>query len=322
VHDLSRAARGSVGLNGSLFDGARAPDDDAHGVTVAPAETLLTRRAVDYLASGPVDAQTLIAHVCQLPAMPAAIAEHMAVALFAGHRRFVREPDGRWGLVSKIDASRGGADALCGLSYAVVDVEATGGSAYGGDRVTEVAVVAVRDGVATTVFDTLVNPERAIPAWVSRLTNISWDMVKDAPTFREICDQLLGVLDGRVFVAHNANFDWRFLRMEVERATGRRLDGRRLCTVKLARKLLPQLRRRSLDYVSMHYGVEIRRRHRAGGDALATAQVFVRMLQDARRRGCESWSDLQLLMLAPTPKRRRPRRPPALPQSVDRDTTA
>jgi DNA polymerase-3 subunit epsilon len=147
-------------------------------------------------------------------------------------------------------------------------------------------------------------------------------MVKDAPTFREICDQLLGVLDGRVFVAHNANFDWRFLNIEIERVTGRRLAGRKLCTVKLARKLLPQLRRRSLDYVSMHYGVEIARRHRAGGDALATAQVFVRMLQDVQRRGCASWHDLQMLMLAPTPKRRRPRRPPALPQPIDKDTTA
>lgn len=294
-----------------------------HGVTVAPRDTLLTRRAVDYLASGPADAQTLIAHVCQLPSMPRAIAEHMAVALFAGHHRFVREPDGRWGLFSKRESLRAThADALASLAYAVVDVEATGGSARGGDRITEIAVVEVRGGVATTVFDTLVNPERSIPPWVSRLTNISWDMVKNAPTFREICDQLLGVLDGRVFVAHNANFDWRLLGAEIERATGRRLEGRRLCTVKLARKLLPQLRRRSLDYVSLHYGVEIVNRHRAGGDALATAQVFVRMLQDARRHGCESWRDLQLLMMQPVPKRRRTRRPPALPRSVDRDTTA
>jgi DNA polymerase-3 subunit epsilon len=247
----------------------------------------------------------------------------MATALFAGQHRFVREPDGRWALFSKRESvTATPLDQLANLRYAVVDVEATGGGAYRGDRVTEVAVVEVRDGVATTIFDTLVNPERAIPPWVSRLTNISWEMVKDAPTFREICDQLLGVLDGRVFVAHNANFDWRFLRMEIERVTGRRLEGRKLCTVKLARKLLPQLRRRSLDYVSMHYGVEITRRHCAGGDALATAQVFLRMLRDVQRRGCASWHDLQMLMMAPTPKRRRSRRPPALPQPIDKDTTA
>jgi DNA polymerase-3 subunit epsilon len=72
-------------------------------------------------------------------------------------------------------------------------------------------------------------------------------MVRNAPIFAEICDQLLGVLDGRVFVAHNANFDWRFLSMEIERATRRTLSGRRLCTVRMARKLRPGLRRRSLD---------------------------------------------------------------------------
>jgi len=297
-----------------------AADANGAGVTVAARETLLTRRAVDYLAEGPADARTLIAHVCQLPSMPAAVAEHMAIALFAGHRRFVREPDGRWGLAREIVFPA--ADALASLSYAVVDVEATGGRVTGGDRITEVAVVEVKNGVATTVFDTLVNPERSIPPWISRLTNISWEMVRNAPVFAEICDQLLAVLDGRVFVAHNANFDWRFLSMEIERATRRTLSGRRLCTVRMARKLLPGLRRRSLDHVSLHYGVEITRRHRAGGDAFATAQVFLRMMEEARRDGCESWHDLQRLLIAPAPKRRRPRRPPAMPRSIDKDTTA
>ena len=303
-----------------MTDGSLAISESSSGVTVAARETLLTRRAVDYLASGPADARTLIAHVCQLPSMPAAVAEHMAIALFAGQRRFVREPDGRWGLAGALAFPA--ADSLAELSYAVVDVEATGGRVTGGDRVTEVAVVEVKHGIATTVFDTLVNPERSIPPWISRLTNISWEMVKDAPVFAEICDQLLGALDGRVFVAHNANFDWRFLSMEIERATRRLLTGRRLCTVRLARKLLPGLRRRSLDYVSLHYGVEITRRHRAGGDAFATAQVFLRMMEDARRDGCDHWNDLQRLLIAPAPTRRRLRRPPAMPRSIDKDTTA
>ena len=296
------------------------------GVTLSAPDTLLTSRAVDYLAAGPADARTLISHVCQLPTMPAAVAEHMAAALFAGHRRFVREGDGRWCLASASSSAPAlrtdGADALASMTYAVVDVEATGGSIYRGDRITEVAVIEVRGGVATTVFETLVNPERSIPPWVTRLTNISWEMVKDAPTFHEICDQLLGVLDGRVFVAHNATFDWKFVATEVERVTGHLLDGRRLCTVRLARKLLPQLRRRSLDHLSLHYGVEIVGRHRAGGDARATATVLLRMLEEARCRGCESWGDLQRLLLAPCVRRPRRRRPPAMPRSVDRDTTA
>jgi DNA polymerase-3 subunit epsilon len=290
------------------------------GVTVQPRDTLLTLRALDYLTAGPADAKTLISHVCQLPTMPAAVAEHMARALFAGHGRFVREPDGRWGLVHDLELSS--SVALAGLSYAVVDVEATGSRLMGGDRITEIAVVEVKNGVATTLIDTLVNPQRSIPPWISGLTNISAEMVRHAPVFSEICDQLLGALDGRVFVAHNANFDWRFVNMEIDRATGRQLSGRRLCTVKLVKKLLPQLRRRSLDYVAMHYDVEITRRHRAGGDAEATARVFLRLLDDARRDGCATWDDLQRLLIRPIPKRHRRRRPPAFPRPVDKDTTA
>ncbi|HKW45882.1 MAG TPA: 3'-5' exonuclease [Gemmatimonadaceae bacterium] len=293
---------------------------ESSGVTVEARDTLLTLRAVDYLATGPADAKTLISHVCQLPTMPAAVAEHMARALFAGHRRFVREPDGRWGLVR--EGERASSDLLADLTYAVVDVEATGGRLTGGDRITEIAVVEVKNGVATTLVDTLVNPQRPIPSWITGLTNISAEMVRQAPAFSEICDQVLGALDGRVFVAHNVNFDWRFINMEIDRATGRQLTGRRLCTVKLVKKLLPPLRRRSLDYVAMHYGLEIRRRHRAGGDAEATARVFVRLLEEARRDGCATWHDLQRLLIRPIPKRHRHRRPPALPQPVDKDTTA
>jgi DNA polymerase-3 subunit epsilon len=294
---------------------------DVTGVTLGARDTLLTARALEYLAAGPADAPSLIAHVCSLPNPPRAVAEHMAAALFAGHHRFVRERDGRWRALGDEPFSRATCDALSSLAYAVVDVETTGGGLHRGERVTEVAVVEVRDGVATTVLDTLVNPERPITPWVTRLTNISWEMVRHAPTFREICPQLLGVLDGRVFVAHNAAFDWRFLSAEVERVTGRVMEGRRLCTVRLARRLLPQLRRRSLDSVSMHYGVEIVNRHRAGGDAAATARVFLRMLDDARWRGCTTWEDLQRLAVATAVHRRR-RRPSALPRSVDRDTTA
>jgi DNA polymerase-3 subunit epsilon len=136
---------------------------------------------------------------------------------------------------------------------------------------------------------------------------------------------VLRVLDGSVFVAHNAGFDWRFVSAEVARATGRELTGRRLCTVRLARRLLPQLRRRSLDWVARHYAVEIEagKRHRAAGDAVATAHCLLRLLDDARDHGCERWSELERFLSAGNAvKRRRKRRPPALPQPVSKDTTA
>jgi DNA polymerase-3 subunit epsilon len=260
----------------------------------------------------------------------------MALALFAERPEFVRDIAGRWRLTSAttplmvdvgcvaeppapgwLDRPRGG--DLSSLTYAVVDVETTGTRAFYGDRITEVAAVLVRNGVVAERYETLVNPERPIPRYITTLTNISWDMVKDAPRFGDICDDVVRMLDGRIFVAHNAEFDWRFLSLEVERATGRRLHGQRLCTVRLARKLLPQLRSRRLDSLAHFYGIEIVGRHRAGGDAFATAHILVRLLAAAREHECERWSDLERLL---TTRRRRRRRNPAMPHPMTRDTTA
>ena len=302
------------------------------GVTSRPAETLLTVRATDFLAGGPATAAQLVAHVCQLPAVPGAVAEHMAAALFAGRAEFTRDADGTWRLVApatpaRVSEALPGAyapptpRALRSLSYTVVDVETTGTSPHRGDRITEIAAVRVENGEVREVFQTLINPERAIPPFITALTSITWEMVKDAPRFRDVCDELLSRMEGTIFVAHNASFDWRFVSAEVERATGRTLDGRTLCTVRLARALLPQLRRRSLDWVANHYGIEIGARHRAAGDALATAQCLVRMLEAVVESGCDCWDDLETLLGASLAQRRL-RRPSAMPQPVRRDTTA
>ena len=212
-------------------------------------------------------------------------------------------------------------DRLADLSYVVVDVETTGGRAYAGDRITEIAAIVVKGGEIAQEYETLVNPQRPIPPMITALTNITWSMVRNAPTFRDIAEELASVLRGHVFVAHNAAFDWRFVSSEITRATGGRLDGRRLCTVKLARRLLPQLPRRSLDYLARYYGVEISQRHRAGGDARATARVLIRLLREVADRGCDTWPDLETL-LAFSPRGRPRRRRPALPRPMDRDTTA
>ncbi|HEV8449462.1 MAG TPA: 3'-5' exonuclease [Gemmatimonadaceae bacterium] len=302
--------------------------------TLGTADTVLTERAATYLAAGPADSQTLISHVCQLPGAPPMIAEHMAAALFAGHQRFRRTSDGRWALRDlPVEAAtwpsspkRRGArvtargSQLDETSFVVVDVEATGSRAYHGDRITEIAVVHVQRGVATPVFETLVNPERPIPPAVMALTNITAEMVRSAPRFAEVCDQLLGTLEGHVFVAHNANFDWRFLSAEVERATARPLIGRRLCTVRLARRLVPQLQRRNLDAVAHFYGIVNHARHRAGGDALATARAFTRLLDAARDRGIDTIDELDRLSRTPSGRRRRKRS--AMPHPVFKDTTA
>lgn len=304
----------------------------ASGITARPAETRLTERALDFLALGPAEATPLIEHVCQMPGAPRVVAEQMALALFADRPEFSRSSDGRWSLATSavvIAVAEPATtydptfqrDELASLSYVVVDVETTGTSPWHGDRITEIAAIVVRDGAVAERFETLVNPERPIPHMITALTQINWEMVKDAPRFRDICEDLVRVLSGHVFVAHNADFDWRFVTSEVQRATGQRLFGRRLCTVRLARRVLPQLRSRRLDSVAHHFGVEIAARHRAAGDAVATAHVLLRLLDEARDRECRCWDDLQRL-LSERSNRARPRRPSGMPRPVDKDTTA
>jgi DNA polymerase-3 subunit epsilon len=287
-------------------------------VSLGPGESMLTGRAVALLTDGPADAATVVREVCQIAAVPSRLADHLAAALLAGDSRFARRLDGLWVLAPTeplVEANQ----SIDGLGYVVVDVETTGTRAMDGDRVTEVAVVEVRGGVATVVFDSLINPERPIPAFISTLTNITHEMVKDAPRFADIASQLAAVLEGNIFVAHNAAFDWRFLSLEMQRATGRPLAGTRLCTVRMARRLVPTLRRRSLDALTAFYGINISARHRAGGDAVATAEVLTRLLAAARDAGIMTFDDLRSYLRAP----RRPRgRPPAMPHSVAIDTTA
>lgn len=311
--------------------GTRLEADAPAGLATRVQPTLLVDRAADFLKAGPATSQALVASICQLSALPVAIAEHMAVTLLREYPRFGRTPEGAWVLCeSAAPAWRVAAPSeeplLSSLTFSVVDVETTGGRPDQGDRITEIAVVTVRDGRVQEVFETLVNPERSIPPFITRLTRISWDMVRDKAPFRDVCDDVLRSLENTVFVAHNASFDWRFVSSEVARASGRQLTGRRLCTVRLARRLLPQLRSRSLDWVARHYDVEIpeTQRHRAAGDAIATAHCLLRLLEDARGHGCERWSDLERFLStgSAVAKPRRGRRPSALPQPVARDTTA
>lgn len=316
------------------------------GMRSRPEDTLLTQRAFKYLEKGPADVVDLIGHICNLPAAPRIVAEHMARAMFAGRPEFVLDPLGRWtirelprveggaGEIREIPpvAYRGGKgrrgkskyppappQPLSSISWAVVDVETTGGQPPA-DRITEFAAVIVQGGEVKEVYETLINPERSIPPFVSKLTNISYEMVRNAPTFSVVAPQVMEKLAGCVFVAHNVNFDWKFVSHEVTRASGTELYGRRLCTVRLARQLLPQLQRKSLDYLANYYGVEIRGRHRAGGDALATAHCLVRMLEDAADVGCETWEDLDKLLRRRASKKKKKRS--AWPSPVTKDTTA
>ena len=149
----------------------------------------------------------------------------MALALFIDTPDVQRDADGRWTLVRERPAVARISDGLTSrsldaLSYVVVDVETTGGSPVGGDRITEFCAVTVANGRIAGVFETLINPQRPIPPAVTRLTRITWDMVRNAPTIRDVAPRIADVLRGHVFVAHNAAFDWRFVTSELSTLCG------------------------------------------------------------------------------------------------------
>lgn len=161
--------------------------------------------------------------------------------------------------------------------YAIVDIETTGGYAQF-HRITEVAVI-LHDGVQIVEeYRTLINPGRNIPHFITGLTGITHNMVAEAPAFEEVAEDLYQLLEGKIFVAHNAYFDYSFLKREFEIA-GLRWQAKKLCTVRLSRKIIPGLRSYSLGSIAGSLGIEIRDRHRAGGDATATAQIFERLLR-------------------------------------------
>src|SRR6266850_689971 len=176
--------------------------------------------------------------------------------------------------------------------FAVVDVETTGVRASNGGRILEVAVAILEAGTIHLAFEALLDPGTAIPPWVVRLTGITDGLVAGRPRFGDVAAGLGRALDAGVFVAHNARFDWRFLEAECRAAGVRAPGGKPLCTVRLTRRLVPELRHRGLDQVAAFFGVDNPARHRAFGDALATAHVLRALLGRARERGVETLEQL------------------------------
>ncbi len=158
------------------------------------------------------------------------------------------------------------------MLYAIVDIETTGSYA-GGNGITEIGIV-IHDGTKVLNFyETLVNPNIPIPYFIQRLTGINDKMVANAPAFKEIAGQVFELLQDKIFVAHNVNFDYSFVKYHLQ-AAGYQLDTKKLCTIRLARKVLPGLNGYSLGKLTQQLGINHSQHHRAGGDALATADIL------------------------------------------------
>ncbi len=273
------------------------------GTSAYPDSTLL-ERVLAQLRLGPRTPSTLCHQVLGLLGAPAAICDRVAIALLGADPRVRQLEDGRWGLVPEAR----GSPLLDNCAFAVVDVETTGMRAGNGDRITEIAVAVVHGERREIVFESLVNPERPIPRAICAVTNITNEMVRDAPRFSEVSEALLAALAGRVFVAHNARFDWNFVSAELRRSRDLTLDGTRFCTVRLARRLVKGVRSCGLDNLCRFFGFQNGARHRAAGDALVTAELLCRLLSLAREEGARTLQDLTVIEARRSRGRRRRKR--------------
>ncbi len=168
--------------------------------------------------------------------------------------------------------------SIAATTFVVIDVETTGLSPRDGG-ITEIAMIKVRNGLLWDEYTTLVNPLIPIPYEVTELTGIDDAMVADAPAADEVAPAIAEFLGDGVFTAHNAPFDLGFVNSTLSRGKIERIQNPVVCTCKLARRLLPNLYSKSLGPVAKELGIRNSQRHRAAGDAYATAQVLIHFLR-------------------------------------------
>ena len=158
---------------------------------------------------------------------------------------------------------------------AILDCETTGGKATR-DRMTELAIILVDNGQVVETWQSLINPQTVIPPWITKFTGISNSMVADSPSFETLWPTIQAKLQARVLVAHNARFDYGFLKNEAKRC-GQTLSLKTLCSVKLSRLMYPQFRKHSLDAIIQRLGCGVEHRHRAMDDTQVILQLFERL---------------------------------------------
>ena len=231
---------------------------------------LLTCSGGRAAASEIVDAVFKIAHVDD------ELAGKLVADLIGSDRRFKLIENNIIELLQDDSHSR----LLKELDFVVVDVEATGAKTPP-NRLIELGAYRIRGGRIVDKFLSLVNPEIPIPRFVASLTGISNDMVKHAPVFADVAPQWLDFVSDSVLVAHNAPFDTSFLNHEISRVyANHRMVNPHLCTVRLSRRAFPELSNHRLETIAQHFSIPIASRHRAGSDALATAEIFLVLLTE------------------------------------------
>lgn len=162
--------------------------------------------------------------------------------------------------------------------YAIVDIETTGGYAAA-NGIIEISIQIFDGKKVIETYETLVNPDQHIPRYIQALTGITNDMLVEAPRFNEVAEKVHALLQDKIFVAHNVNFDYSFIKSHLE-FYGYPINCKKLCTVRLARQIFPGLPSYSLGNLCHSLQIEINNKHRAGGDAAATVILFKKLLDN------------------------------------------
>ncbi|HYT49798.1 MAG TPA: exonuclease domain-containing protein [Pyrinomonadaceae bacterium] len=184
------------------------------------------------------------------------------------------------------------------IDFVVVDVEAVSGRSIP-TRVIEIGACRVRGGQIAGEFEVLLNPDLPMPRFISALTGITDEMLSAAPRFADVAEEWLDFAGDSVLVAHNSDFDLTLLNQEVARVfPGCRMRNADVCTVKLARRIAPYLDNHHLDALAEHFGFEIKQRHRAAGDARATAHILLRLLDELEIHGVRTLQESRKFRLS------------------------
>ncbi len=276
-------------------------------VPPGPSSLLRTLRARLSAARGVVSLTELGRELLRAPRAAPELVRRILLPILSQLPEAVLEGDDRLRWQPRPTVGPEAAASLLACRFAVVDVETTGRCAEQA-RITEVACVTIEQGRITETFASLVNPGVPIPPPITALTGISDELVATAPPFAAIAAELRQRLSQVVFVAHHASFDRKFLTAELKRADETFVwRAPTFCTVQLARQLVPGLDNYRLDTVTAHFRISNPARHRASGDALATAQLFLRLLERLTEQDITAVEAVTALLAKP--KRTSRRRP-------------
>ncbi len=259
------------------------------------AEVGISEKALALIVESPssVSAQVLARKALGITQVPESLARKLIKRLLAGEPRVVEEPSGRWRL-----ADTGLEHLPLGkLTFTVVDVETTGSSPVD-DRITELAAIRVKGGRVVDEFASLVNPERSVPGEITRLTGISSEMVRRAPSGRQVLGAFRRFMGSSVFVAHNVGFDWAFVDQGLKLAGYKELSGPTLCTLLMSRRFFPGLRSHGLDALAERLKVRVQDRHRARGDARTAAGFLVKFLRLLKFEDVTSLAEVRIFLRA------------------------